>query len=146
MNVKKQLKTDLISLNLPGGSKREIIEAMIDLAMKSGKIRDRQAALDSVLAREAKMSTGIQFGVAIPHGKSDTVDELVACVGLKPEGVDFEALDGIPSNIFIMTISPVNRTGPHVQFLAEISKILKSEESRKAILASKSPAELLAKL
>jgi PTS system nitrogen regulatory IIA component len=146
MNVKKQLKTDLISLNLPCGSKREIIEAMIDLAMKSGKIRDRQAALDSVLAREAKMSTGIQFGVAIPHGKSDTVDELVACVGLKPEGVDFEALDGIPSNIFIMTISPVNRTGPHVQFLAEISKILKSEESRKAILASKSPAELLAKL
>ncbi len=146
MNVKKQLKTDLISLNLPGESKREIIEAMIDLAMKSGKIRDRQAALDSVLEREAKMSTGIQFGVAIPHGKSDTVDELVACVGLKPEGVDFEALDGIPSRIFIMTISPVNRTGPHVQFLAEISKILKSEESRSAILASKSPAELLAQL
>lgn len=146
MNVKKQLTTDLIELNLPGNSKREVIEAMIDLAMKSGKIRDRQAALDAVLEREAKMSTGIQFGVAIPHGKSDTVDELVACVGLKPEGVDFEALDGIPSTIFIMTISPVNRTGPHVQFLAEISRILKSEENRKAILASRTPAELLAQL
>jgi fructose-specific phosphotransferase system IIA component len=146
MNIKKLLTEDLIELKLSGDTKEEVIEAMVDLAMKSGKIKDRQAALEAVLEREKKMSTGIQAGVAIPHGKSETVDEMVACIGLKPEGIDFAALDGQPSKIFIMTISPVNRTGPHVQFLAEISKILQSEENRQAILAVKSPAELISLL
>lgn len=146
MNIKKLLTEDLIELHLTGSTKEEVIEAMVDLAMKSGKIQDRQAALEAVLDREKKMSTGIQAGVAIPHGKSETVKELVACVGIKPEGVDFAALDGEPSRIFIMTISPLNRTGPHVQFLAEISKILQSEENRQAILTAKSAAEIIAKL
>jgi fructose-specific phosphotransferase system IIA component len=146
MNIKKVLNKDLVSLNLPGATKREIIEAMVDLAMKSGKITDRQTALNAVLEREEKMSTGIQYGVAIPHGKCDAVKELVACIGLKPEGVDFASLDGEPSRIFIMTISPLNRTGPHVQFLAEISRILKDEKSREAMLAAGSVPELLALL
>lgn len=146
MNVKKQLSENLVTLDLPGKTKRDVIEALVDLAMKSGKIRDRQAALDAVLEREAKMSTGIQSGVAIPHGKCAAVEELVACVGIKREGVDFKALDGEPSRIFIMTISPVNKTGPHVQFLAEVSKILQNEESRKAMLAATTPAQLLSLL
>lgn len=146
MNVKKLLNEELITLTLSGNTKRELIEELVDLAVKSGKVKDRDAALSAVLEREEKMSTGIQSGVAIPHGKSDAVDELVACIGIKPEGVDFQALDGEASKIFIMTISPVNRTGPHVQFLAEISKILKSEESRAAILAARSASDILAQL
>ena len=82
------------------------------------------------LERESKMSTGIQQGIAIPHGKTDAVDELLACVGIVKDGVDFEALDGISSKIFIMTLSPLTRTGPHVQFLAEISRVLTNEEMR----------------
>ena len=146
VDIKRILKPAQIALDLPGETKDQIIAAMVDLAMTTGRVADRQEALHAVLEREAKMSTGMQYGVAIPHGKSDAVQELVACIGLKPEGVDFQSLDGNPSRIFVMTISPLSSTGPHVQFLAEISKVLKDAENRERILASQTPEELLAQL
>lgn len=146
IDIKRILKPAQIALDLPGETKDQIIAAMVDLAMTTGRVADRQEALHAVLEREAKMSTGMQYGVAIPHGKSDAVQELVACIGLKPEGVDFQSLDGKPSRIFVMTISPLSSTGPHVQFLAEISKVLKNAENRERILASQTPEELLAQL
>ena len=109
---------------MKGDSKQEIIENLLDILVNTGKVKNRAPALEALLEREAKMSTGIQQGVAIPHGKTDAVDGLLACVGIKKDGVDFEALDEIPSKIFIMTLSPLTRTGPHVQFLAEISRVL----------------------
>jgi PTS system nitrogen regulatory IIA component len=143
MNLRKVLSPELISLGMKASTKREAIEELVDLLMQSGKIKDRDAALQAVLERESKMSTGIQHGVAIPHGKSGAVDDLVACVAVKPDGIDFESLDGEPSTIFIMTLSPLNRTGPHVQFLAEISRLLKTAESRERILKVTSKHELL---
>ncbi len=108
MDVKRILTPAQIALDLPGETKDQIIAAMVDLAMTTGKVADRQAAMQAVLEREAKMSTGMHLGVAIPHGKSDAVQELVACIGLKPDGVDFQSLDGKPSRIFVMTISPLS--------------------------------------
>lgn len=143
MNLKKLLPVDHISLDLPGGSKSEVIEALVDLAMKSGRIRDRKAVVDSVQEREARMSTGIQSGIAIPHGRCDAVDDLLACMGISREGVDFGSLDGKPSRIFIMTISPSTRTVPGIQFLAEMSKILRNEDNRRRILEATRPGEIL---
>ena len=60
--------------------------------------------------------------------------DLVTALGIKPEGMDFESMDGLPSRIFIMTLSPVNRTGPHVQFLSEISRILENPDIRSRII------------
>jgi mannitol/fructose-specific phosphotransferase system IIA component (Ntr-type) len=143
MDLKKILYPDVISLDLPGNTKNEIIESLLDLLMGTGKVKDRDAALECILEREKKMSTGIQNGVAIPHGKTPVVDELVACVGLKKPGVDFEALDNQPSNIFIMTLSPINRTGPHLQFLAEVGRLLKQKDQREAFLAAATKEEVL---
>ncbi len=134
----------MICLDLPGSSKVEVIEALLDVAMRGGRIRDRQAALDSLLERERKMSTGMQCGIAIPHGKTACVDELVACIGIKPDGIDFEALDNQPCTIFVMTLSPVNQIGPHIQFLGEVSRLLRRESARKAFLEARTPAEILA--
>ena len=144
MNLKKILTVNLVCLDLPGRSKREVIEALLDILMKTGKVKDREAALACLLEREQKMSTGVQEGIAIPHGKTETVDELLACVALKKEGVDFGALDGKKSRIFIMTLSPANRIGPHVQFLAEISKLLRHKAKRDKLLSAASADELLA--
>ncbi len=143
MNLRKTLTPEVISLGLKAETKEEALEELVDLLMKSGKVSDREAALTAIREREAKMSTGIQHGVAIPHGKSAAVEELVACIAVKPEGIDFAALDGEPSTIFIMTLSPVNRTGPHVQFLAEISQLLQTAEARERILKVQSAEELL---
>ncbi len=143
MNLKKLLSEDTIIFNLKGTTKEEIIQEMIDLLVVRGRIRDRDAALKAVLDREQKMSTGMQHGIAIPHGKTDSVDKLVTAMGLKKEGVDFGSMDGKPSTIFIMTISSISRTGPHIQFLSEISQVLNDPEKRERILHSQSASEIL---
>lgn len=143
MNLKKVLSPDVLSCNLPGSTKQEIIESLVDMLVSAGKIDDRDKVLRCVLEREGKMSTGIQEGVAIPHGKTDAVKTLQACVALRKEGVDFAALDGKPSRIFILTVSPLNKTGPHVQFLAEISRLLNEPEKRERLLSAETEAEML---
>ncbi len=143
MNLKKILNTNLVELDLEGNSKQEIIENLLDILIKAGKVKDRAVALAALLEREAKMSTGIQQGVAIPHGKTDAVKELLACIGIRKDGIDFEALDGIPSKIFIMTLSPLTRSGPHVQFLADISRVLTSEGMRGKMINASTKEELI---
>ena len=93
--------------------------------------------------REVKMSTGMKHGIAIPHGKSPTITNLVACIGISEAPVEFDALDHEPCRIFVMTLSPVDKTGPHLQFLAEISLLFKSAEKRQEILNATSAEEVL---
>lgn len=143
MNLKRALAPDLVRIGLEGSTKREIIEALVDLACASGKVSDREAALACVLEREAKMSTGMQHGIAIPHGKTDAVSELVACIAVSAEPVEFESLDGAPSRIFICTLSPISRSGPHIQFLAEVGKLLADESRRTHMLEATTPAEVI---
>ncbi len=143
MNVKKPLTVETISLDLQGATKEDILAEMVELLTASGHIRDREAVLKAILEREKRMSTGMQNGIAIPHGKTDSVDCLVAALGIKRGGVDFGALDGQPSTIFVMTVSPDSRTGPHIQFLAEISRPLNDAAVRARLLAAATREEVL---
>ena len=143
MNLKSPLSIETICLDLKGETKDEILSEMVDLLMASGHIRDREAVLKAVTDRERRMSTGMQNGIAIPHGKTDSVDCLVAALGIKHAGVDFGALDGQPSTIFVMTVSPDSRTGPHIQFLAEISRPLNDASVRAQLLAATQPQAVL---
>jgi PTS system nitrogen regulatory IIA component len=113
MNLKKPLTVETICLDLKGATKDEILAEMVDLLMASGHIRDREAVLKAITERE------------------------------KRSGVDFGALDGQPSTIFVMTVSPDSRTGPHIQFLAEISRPLNDSAVRSKILAATSRKEVL---
>ena len=146
MNLKKPLTAETISLDLKGSTKEEILEEMVDLLMASGRIKDRDAVLRAVSERERRMSTGMQNGIAIPHGKTDSVDSLVAALGICRDGVDFGALDGQPSTIFVMTVSPDSRTGPHIQFLAEISRPLNDPNMRAKLMMAATSEEVLALL
>ena len=140
---KKPLTVETISLDLRGNDKEEILAEMVDLLAASGHIRDKEAVLKAVTDREKRMSTGMQNGIAIPHGKTDSVDCLVAALGIKREGIDFGALDGQPSTIFVMTVSPDSRTGPHIQFLAEVSRPLNDASVRAKILSASTREEVL---
>lgn len=128
---------------MPGASKDEIIRNLVELAAKSGKVADVEEALESVMLREAKMSTGMQHGIAIPHGKTDAVKELVAALAVSRQPVDFDSIDGHPAQIFVCTLSPKNRSGPHIQFLAEIGKLLAESDRRERVLAATTQEELL---
>jgi PTS system nitrogen regulatory IIA component len=143
MNLNTVLTVETINLHLKGSTKDQIINELLDILVSAGKISNRNAALSAVMDREQKMSTGMKHGIAIPHGKSNTIQDLVACVGISTQPVDFDSLDHEPCRIFIMTLSPVEKTGPHLQFLAEISQLFKSSEKRQEILAAQTPEALI---
>jgi PTS system nitrogen regulatory IIA component len=142
MNLKKVLSPDAVWVDLKADTKDGIIEEMIDRLVAAGKVKDRDGALKAVRDREAKMSTGMQNGVAIPHGKSKCIKSLVAAIGLNKAGVNFDSMDGSPCTIFIMTLSPVSRTGPHIQFLAEVSGLISRPAERERLLAAKTHADI----
>ncbi len=143
MNLKKILTKDSILPELKADTKRGVIEEIATSMMLAGQFKDRVAVVQALLAREEKMSTGMQNNIAIPHGKTDAVEQLVAAVAIHREGVDFAAMDGKPSHIFIITLSPENRAGPHIQFLAEISKVLSRPELREKLLNAAATDEIL---
>jgi PTS system nitrogen regulatory IIA component len=143
MNLKTVLTKETISLHLKGITKEAIINELLDILTAAGKIQDRAAALAAVMDREQKMSTGMKHGIAIPHGKSATIRDLVACIGISDTPIDFDSLDHEPCRIFIMTLSPLEKTGPHLQFLAEISLLFKSAEKRAEILKAAASEEVL---
>jgi PTS system nitrogen regulatory IIA component len=143
MDLKSILGPDSVALHLKGTTKEELIDELLKVAEKSGKISDITAARKAVLERERRMSTGMKHGIAIPHGKTEAVKDLVACIGISDAAVDFDALDRQPCRIFIMTLSPADKTGPHLQFLAEVSLLFRSEEKRTAILAASTADEVL---
>jgi PTS system nitrogen regulatory IIA component len=143
MNPKRILAKETIVMRLKSDSKDGVIEELIDTLVTAGKIKDRKAALKAVLEREKKMSTGLQNGIAIPHGKTDTLDVLVASIGIKPDGIPFESLDGEPARIILLTVSPASRTGPHIQFLADISRVLHNDETRQKVLEAANEDEVL---
>jgi PTS system nitrogen regulatory IIA component len=143
MNLKKILTKDSILPELKAETKKGVIEEMAGLMAFAGMFTDQAAAVQAVLAREEKMSTGMQNGIAIPHGKTDAVGQLVAAIGIHRTGVDFESMDGKPAHLFILTLSPENRAGPHIQFLAEISKVLSRPNLREQLLAANTADEIL---
>ena len=88
------------------------------------------------------MSTGMQHGIAIPHGKTDGVTQMCTAIGIKKEGVDFESLDKLPAKIFIMVVSPKKSSGPHLQFLASITNILKNPGTIEKMLEATKSSEI----
>ncbi|MDR1308052.1 MAG: cation:proton antiporter [Treponema sp.] len=132
---------DLISLELKGETKNEIITELVDLLDAGGKLRNRDQVLFDVLQREKTMSTGMEHGVALPHGKTEGTDGVCVAVGIKQGGVNFNSLDGKPARLFIMIISPKKTTGPHIQFLAAISAVLKDEATRERVIAAETLEE-----
>ena len=143
MNLKTVLTSETIKLHLKGKNKTDIINELLDILTTAKKIENREAAFKAIMDREEKMSTGMKHGIAIPHGKSSTIKDLVACIGISSNPVDFDSLDHQPCRIFIMTLSPVEKTGPHLQFLAEVSLLFKNEEKRKEILNASTPDDVI---
>lgn len=140
------LKPELIRMHLAATTKEAAIKELLDIVELSGALRDRAEAERIVFERERCMSTGMECGIAIPHGKTNTVDRLVVAMALKPEGLDFDSVDKVAANVFIITLSPVTQTGPHLRFMAEVSTLLRSARMRASLMAAKTPEEVISVL
>lgn len=140
------INRDRIELSLGGSSKEEIIRELVDLIAQSLDPKERKRfdpdrlAAD-MLDRERTMSTGLRYGIAVPHARTDGVKELYAAIGIKKEGVDFEALDGEPSRIFVAIASPKRKAEPHIRVLSSLSGVLKDETLRTRLLSATNRAE-----
>ena len=137
------LSESLVRCDLDVSNSEEVIGALVDLICTTGEVHDRNVALEDVLANERRSSTGMQYGVAIPHAKTTAVDHLLAAVAITRNPVAFDSLDGKPCDIFVMTLSPIDQVGPHMRFLAEIGRLLKNRRTRKALRQARTKADLL---
>ncbi|MGE0482459.1 MAG: PTS sugar transporter subunit IIA, partial [Phycisphaerae bacterium] len=142
MDISKLLTPERIRVPLASTSKTDAITALIDVLAATDGLLDRDAALAAVLRRENERSTGIGFGLAIPHGKSDGCRSLVMAAGKPAEGIDFQSADRRPVTFIVLLVSPPDQTGAHIQALAKISRLMNIEEFRKAIAAAGSAGEL----
>ena len=134
MDLKQILQPESIKVPLANKDKTAVITELVDLLDSNGLLNNRDAALEAVLLREKTRSTGIGSGIAIPHGKCNAVKELVMGVGIAAEAIDFESIDGEGVSIVILLVSPLDKTGPHIQALAKISKLMLDEEFKQSLI------------
>jgi len=136
------LRPACVKVPLEAKDKESAIIELLDLLDSNGQLKDRQAILDAVMTREKTRSTGIGSGIAIPHGKCKAVSELVMTMGIVPEGMDFESVDGNPVKIIILLVSPLDQTGPHIQALASISRLMLDDEFKSKLEQASSADEV----
>lgn len=125
---KRAIVADLLSKD-----KKGILEEMAEPVAEIAGI-SREECVKVLLERERLGSTGIGEGIGIPHGKMNDLNDLVLGFGRSRRGIDFESMDGRPTHIFFLLITPEKSTGLHLKVLARISKILKSEEFKEKLL------------
>ena len=133
MLLTKILRPACIKAPLDGKDKTAVIEELVNSLDTNGLLLDKTAVLDAVLMREKTRSTGIGSGIAVPHGKCKAVKELVMAIGIAHEPVDFQSVDGKPVTIVILLVSPADQTGPHIQALAQISRLMLDEKFKKQL-------------
>jgi PTS system nitrogen regulatory IIA component len=143
MQILDFLSADAIKLTLESKNKKDVIKELVELLVKSGKVNDKKKMVQTLMEREELGSTGIGQGIAIPHGKSDTVSDLAAAFALSSEGISFDSLDGEPVNIFFLLVAPEGAAGAHLKALARISSLLKDKYFRKSLLSAKTPEEVV---
>lgn len=138
------LTPERIKIPLVSSDKDELLEELVDLAATSDMIFDADSVLHAVREREEVLSTGIGSGVAIPHGKSDGVRELVLAAGITKEPIDFEALDGQPVQLLFLLVGPEAAAGQHVKALSRVSRMLRRETFRERLINAASADEFFA--
>lgn len=143
MKIMDFLNPDAVTANLKSTTKKEAIKELVDLLVKSGDIKNKEEMVKVLLARETLGSTGIGQGIGIPHGKSPNVKKLTAAFGLSKQGVDFESLDGEPTQIFFLLVAPEESAGPHLKGLARISRLLKDKYVRDALINAENEKEIV---
>lgn len=146
MRLSELLNPEAVSLHLAATTKREALVEMVALLEKGHGIDSNGEILDRVVRRETMMTTGIGNGVAIPHGKARSVDRMVAACAVCREGLDFEAEDGQPVHLVVLFVSPESATTQHVRALANLSRLLKEEQVRRALRESHSLDEFFTTL
>ena len=143
MAVVNLIEEDIIKIPLEAKTKPDVIKELVDVLKKAGKIEDAESVFRAVMLRENMGSTGLEKGIAVPHAKTHKVNNLVLAIGVSPEGIDFDSLDGEPSKLFFLLIASPQQAGPHIEALSEIARLTRSSNFCKLLLNAKTPKEIV---
>jgi len=132
--LKESLQARNIRFRLQAKTKEDAIRELAEVIHASTPLRNLDEVVRVVLAREQIMTTSLENGVAIPHGKTDVVDRLLVAMAVLKEGIDFHSADKQPARIIMPLVSPASRGDPHLRFMAEFARLVQSAALRQAIL------------
>lgn len=143
MKILDVLHKETIVADLKAGDKKGILEELVTPVARIANL-DRQDLIRVLIDRERLGSTGIGGGIGIPHGKLKNLDGLCLGFGLSRTGVNFESIDGRPTHIFFLLITPENSTGLHLKVLAKISRMLKNDDFKERLMNAADSDEIYA--
>jgi len=145
MNLGNLLRVEQIIPEMNATDRWAAIVELVELLVSRGQIKpdDRETVLAALRAREETMSTGIGFGIAIPHASSDRVKEVVAAFGRSSKGIEFDSLDNAPVRFIVLFVVPKDQFQTHLRTLAAIAKFLNDRNVRERLGAATSAQEIL---
>lgn len=142
MKITEFLDKKGIKLDMQSTEKEDALKELVELLAEVKDIGDKKVILKALVERESLGSTGIGQGIAIPHGKTDKLKEIVAVLGISRGGVNFEALDGEAVYLFFLLVAPKENPGPHLKALAQISRLLRDSFFCELIKRCQTPEEV----
>jgi PTS system fructose-specific IIC component/PTS system nitrogen regulatory IIA component len=119
---------EFIKIGLEAEDKDEVFEELADAFCHASHLNIREEILEAVRERERKMSTGIQKGIAVPHGKSNAVDRVYGMLGISKQGIDYDALDGEPVYLLFMVVGPQSSAEKHLRILKRLAELLENPQ------------------
>jgi mannitol/fructose-specific phosphotransferase system IIA component (Ntr-type) len=123
MQICGLLTEKTIKVALESDEKESAVAELLELLVVAGDVSDRDGAYDAVMDRESKATTGIGAGVGVPHAKHESIEHLCLALGLAPQGVEFDAIDGEPVTLIFLILAEPDNPGPHVQTLAQVARL-----------------------
>jgi mannitol/fructose-specific phosphotransferase system IIA component (Ntr-type) len=141
----EMIQEDLVKVGLEATSKMEAIEELVDVLIAAHEIRltDRAEVMASLVGREKSISTGLEHGIAVPHGTVECVGDIVAALGTSVKGIPWESQDGKPSHIVVLILIPKSSFQRHVRTLAGIARLGQRQELRQRIVEARTAREVV---
>jgi len=135
MTLSDIVQADHIEPNLKADDRWGAIDELVDKLITSGALgkENREEIIEVIKKREKSMSTGIGFGIGIPHADTESIEEVVGALGRSKAGIDFEALDNQPVNLVVLFLVPQGQFQKHLNTLANIAKLLHNRDFRESI-------------
>ena len=143
MRIRDLLAPESICLNGAAADKKDVLNQMVDLMAKSGKVSDKENYLAAVFAREEEGTTGVGDGIAIPHGRCTGVNKPGLAAMVLPQGVEYEALDDEPVNLIFLIAAPEGAGNVHITILSKLSMMLMDDTFTESLRKAKSVEEFL---
>mgnify|MGYP005842512597 CR=1 FL=1 len=143
MKLSDLLHKDFILPNLKSTSKEDVINELIDLFKNDSRVIDVKKVREAVLDRERIMSTGVGKGFAIPHGKTNAVNEILAAFGKTNKPIDYQALDNKPVDLVFLLVGKDDMVSTHIKLLSRISRMMTKDDFREKLRLAKSSDEIL---